>query len=139
MPRVSTIFDTSCAHESPGQCVNEWIQKGIAVTTCMYCDQAQGHNLMEATKRRGSAPGFDSAQACAKCELPLTLMQLSEATRLACLKEKARAKVSANWVLAILAVTCVLLLLNMHPQRAKESGFNLLSSLVKDVGAATGQ
>ena len=103
----------------------------MAVTTCTHCEQFEGREVTQVSGNVRLSNDGESAQGCERCDQLPTLMRLSEEALVASLAEQARAKLSANWVLAILAMSCIVTLLSTTLQSSKEVA-PIFSSLLKD-------
>ncbi len=109
----------------------------MTVTTCTRCEQFEGRVETQASGNVGLSNHGEPAQPCERCDQLPTLRRLSEEALVASLAEQARAKLSANWVLAILAVSCIFTVLSATSQSSKEVP-PIFSSLLKDSRPDTG-
>jgi hypothetical protein len=109
----------------------------MIVTTCTHCKQFEGRVVTQASVNVSQSYAGEPAQPCERCDQLPTLMRLSEEALVASVAEQARAKLSAHWVLAILAVSCIFTLLSATLQSSKEVS-PIFSSLSKDSRTDTG-
>lgn len=101
----------------------------LLMSACTRCGLEPGQNILEVTGQGQLGEVSQWVHACGQCGAPDQLMVLSEATRTMAEDVRARARLSATWVLTVLVITCALALMSLYHPGSKLGQIPVFSEL----------
>ncbi len=102
-------------------------RENLLMSACTRCGLEPGQNILEMTDEGRLGEPSQSVRACKQCGAPSQLMALSEAARTTAHEARARARLSAIWVLTVLVITCALSLISLYHPGSKQEQIPVLS------------